>query len=676
MSQDDNRLTKKNKLDELNRSLELLNSIQDNAAHAIISGSVDGTITSFNRKAEQMLGYQAIELVGKQTPAIFHDLDEVISRSKEFSKKLGYEVEAGYETFICHSKMNLKNEFEWTYIHKDGKKFPVLLSITAIRDNESAIIGYLGIAQDLSEQKILQNELVKKNNELELAQAIAKMGSWSFDVNEGRIIWSKQMFEIFPEDIHKGEPAFEAHKKTIHPKDVSFWEETVSACMNDGAPYVMRFRTYKKENPQEVVWVEARGQGVVENGKVSSISGTCQDITIHVLREEELESKAEALKKAEHAKSEFLANMSHEIRTPMNGIIGMLDILGDTELTMAQKDMLNTIAISSDALLGIISDVLDLSKIESGKLDLEKVSFNVNQLLENTSRLMQERASANGTTIQLVPIDQEPLWYIGDEGRIRQILVNFISNAVKFTVNGRVKIGCKLLAGSTDAARLKFYVEDNGIGIQEEHKQKLFHAFEQADSSITRKYGGTGLGLSICAKLASLMGGRVGCESNLGEGSTFYFELNLKKGPEIAATIKEKHSSELLAKTCPHKILLAEDNVINQKVAVMILEKLGYECDIANNGLEVLEIIKEKSIDHYSIILMDVQMPEMDGVSTTQKILEIWGDRAPNIIALTANAFNTDKENCLNAGMIDYLSKPLKVQSLREILVKHSQKKK
>jgi PAS domain S-box-containing protein len=659
-------------VEELNKDLHFLKSIQDNAAHAIISTKIDGTITSFNRKAEELLGYKAEDLIGKESPAVFHDLDEVVQRTEQFSKKLDLKIEPGFATFICHTEKGLKNEFEWTYVHKKGSRFPVWLSITDIKDNNGEVIGYLGIAQDLTEQKLLEKKLTKKNKELELAQSIAKIGSWRFDVRKGQIQWSEGMYQIFPEKIEDGEPDFEKHKSTIHPEDVKHWESVVGQCLQDGMPYRMQFRTHKIDKKDEVVWVEARGRGKLVKDKVVSLSGTCQDITETVLKNEELRLHADALEKAEQAKSEFLANMSHEIRTPMNGVIGMLELLSETKLSETQKEMLDAIMISSESLLNILSDILDISKINAGKLDLETVSFDLSQMLEDVCYLMSAKAQENNTTLEKNISSSEEYWFKGDVTRIRQVIINFVSNAIKFTENGKVEIGLEVEESIGPNAKLRIYVKDNGIGISPDKQKNLFAAFEQADSSITRKFGGTGLGLSICSKLARAMGGKVLLESKVGEGSIFYFEIELEKTEKSIGKIKTKNSDAGFATRYPHNIILAEDNKVNQKVASMVLEKIGYRCDLAENGLEVLKLIKDKPLGHYTVVLMDLQMPTMDGLTATKKIIKNCGDKSPDIIALTANAFAADKEKCLAAGMIDYLSKPLRKEQLKEKLALYS----
>lgn len=782
---------------KLSESYTYLKSIQDNASHAIIATNTEGIITNFNKKAEELLGYKREEFIGKESPAKFHELDEVIERSKIFGEILGRKIKPGFETFICLSQEGLRNTFEWTYIHKNGDQIPVLLSITTIKNDEGEITGFLGLAQDLREQKNLEVEFKKRNDDLELAQSIAKVGSWSYDLNTGKISWSKEMFNIFPEDIEKGEPDFIRHRSTIHPADVDHWQEVVNKCLENGEAYVMAFRTHKKNDPNAIVWVEARGQGHFVDGKIVSLSGTCQDITEARLRDQELKlilesnefgiwkfnpitnelhwdesmyslfgikkkdfsgaydawvstlhpegaEKAQedfqkalngkgnfegsfqiitskgkvkhigaranidrdnegnplfamginwdqtkekvvheklklhakqlevaeiAAKKAEKAKSEFLANMSHEIRTPMNGIIGMLELLNETSLTDQQKEMFETVTSSSQALMGLLSDILDISKIEAGKLIITEEDFSLNKVLKELNSLMMARAQMKGNQLRLVtPLEDH--WVKGDQTRVRQIMTNFLSNAVKFTSEGEITFGFEVDANDT----YLLFVRDTGIGIKKENQQKLFEAFVQADPSITRKFGGTGLGLAICAKLANLLRGRVYFESEEGKGTTFFFETSFKKtSTKVNPNFTEEKRSEL-AKKYPHTILVVEDNPINQKVVKMTLEKYGYGCDLAGNGEVALEILTLKGPEHYSLIFMDMQMPVMDGITATRKIRQKFKnhDTLP-IIALTANAFESDKKDCLEAGMNGYLSKPLRKNDLVDILVKYSE---
>jgi signal transduction histidine kinase/CheY-like chemotaxis protein len=644
-------------------SFNFLKSIQDNASHAIISTTTTGIITSFNRKAEELLGYSAEELIEKETPAIFHEIGEVVQRTKDFSAKFGEQFEPGFKTFVIHCDKGLKNEFEWTYFTKDKRKVPVLLSITPIKNNNGDTTGYLGLAKDITQRVHLERELQERNDQLELAQSISRLGSWSFDVQSGQITWSKEMFNIFPENENDGPPSFEKHKASIHPDDVDYWQQIVGQCIEDGQPYKIVFRTHKKESKNEVVWVEARGEGIVVDGEVKTLSGTCQDIT-----EEKI--ILENLKKAERTKSEFLANMSHEIRTPMNGMIGMLDLLLETELTKEQKEMLETIMGSSQTLLSLLSDILDISKIEAGKLSLENKSFNLKKCFQNISSLMAAKAKENETVLELDFDPSIPEYFLGDVLRINQILLNLMSNAIKFTEKGKVTLGLKVLNQKEDDFSLRLFVRDTGVGIEKDNQGHIFQAFVQADSSITKKFGGTGLGLAISKNLAQLMGGDLHFSSVEGQGSEFFLDISLKS-INAKESLENKANKEINSRSTLSKIkrvLLVEDNPINQKVAIMTLKKLGLETEVAHNGQEAIEKLGSKGIEFFDLILMDMQMPILDGLSATKIILEKWKDLAPPIVALTANAFDSDKEACLKTGMTNYLSKPLRKDKLKEMI--------
>ncbi len=401
------------------------------------------------------------------------------------------------------------------------------------------------------------------------------------------------------------------------------------------------------------------------------------DSQTHLLKinEDKLKAALEKSNEAIRVKSEFLANMSHEIRTPMNGVLGMVQLLSETELNSKQEDMVDLIKKSGDSLMIILNDILDLSKIESGNIEFENVSFNLKLCVEETLSLFRHEASRKGIGIHFESLGNSDLWFCGDITRIKQILINLISNAVKFTENGSVTIKLDLKEIDSNSSIISIHVQDTGIGIADENKKDLFSKFSQADSSITRKFGGTGLGLSISSKLANLMGGAISFSSTAGTGSTFTFEISLEKGIESEITEKSSliNKDENLSSLYPHKILVVEDNLINQKLITMMLAKFGYSCDLASNGIESLETLNNNT---YSLILMDMQMPEMDGVTATSKIIAKYGQDAPPIISVTANAFVDDIEKCKKAGMVDLLLKPISKDKLKEILVRYSSYKK
>ncbi|MCF7789429.1 MAG: response regulator [Prosthecobacter sp.] len=513
-------------------------------------------------------------------------------------------------------------------------------------------------------------ELAESEERFALAVRGTNDGIWDWDIRSGKVFFSPPWKSMIGYEDDELENVFATFETQLHPED----HDRVMATLNDylagSIPrYAVEFRFRHKDGSWR--WILARGRALRdEQGAPYRMAGSHTDVTERKHDEEELRKArqaAESANSANSAKSAFLANMSHEIRTPMNGVIGMSELLLGTGLNETQREYLEMLKLSADSLLELLNDILDFSKIEAGRMELDAHEFDLSEVVTEISQAMGIRAFQKRLVFLHHIAPEVPVRLIGDDGRLRQILVNLIGNAIKFTHKGGVTIEVSLESETADRVTLHFKINDTGIGIASEMRESIFEAFTQAEHSTSRRYGGTGLGLAICHDLVALMQGRIWVESQPGEGSTFHFTAAFGRTSGISIKPKSPRFKPVVTAHSSMKVLIVEDGHVSQIVGARMLEKRGHVVTLASNGREAIDRCAKETFD---AILMDVHMPGINGYEATARIRQsekATGKHVP-IIAMTANAMKGDRERCIAAGMDDYIAKPLRSDALFQVV--------
>jgi PAS domain S-box-containing protein len=651
--------------DALLKAGALQNAIFNSANFSSIATDAKGVIQIFNVGAERMLGYTAAEVMNKITPADISDPQEVIARAKALSVELGTPITPGFEALVFKASRGIEDIYELTYFRKDGSRFPAVVSVTALRDDQSAIIGYLLIGTDNTARKQVEAERML------LDQRVRDQQFYTRSLIESNI---DALITTDPRGIIT---------------DVNKQMEALTGCTRDeliGAPFKDYFTNPERaeagiklvlgESKLRDYELTARARDGKEtvvsynattfhdrDRKLQGVFAAARDVT-------ERKRYEQSLQQANRAKSVFLANMSHEIRTPMNAILGFSQLmLRDQELTPRQCQYLGTINRSGEHLLALINDILEMSKIEAGRTTLNPSTFDLPVLLKDLEMMFRVRTDEKKLSFSVEIIGDVPQFIVTDINKLRQVFINVLGNAVKFTEQGGIGLSVRANREGASGPFLRVEIEDTGPGISADEQDKLFHHFEQTKTG-QQAGTGTGLGLAISREFVRLMGGEITVSSQVGKGSVFVIQLPLTEGEAQAVQAKEKPRQVLKLHpgqaTC--RVLIADDVEDNRQLLAQLLDPVGFEVRLAANGAEAVQEFEEW---RPHLILMDFRMPVMDGHEAIRRIRAMAGGEGPKIIAVTASAMDENRQELMAIGADDFISKPFREAELFQKIHAH-----
>lgn len=647
------------------RFSDLLGNVLNAATQvAVIATEVDGTITIFNQGAELLLGYRAEEMVGKQTPAILHLASEVEERGRQLSKRFGAIIQ-GFDVFVYRAReQQIAEKQTWTYVKKDGSLIQVSLIVTAMRDQQGKLTGYLGLATDITEQLSQQKALESMRDQMLITADVAQLGVWSWELSSNALHWNDQMYEIYaqPNSLKQSGLSYSHWYERVHPEDVQDTEASLLAAVRGEGVYEPVFRVVRPDGSVRIVQAGAQIERD-SSGNAIRVTGINLDITAQREFESQLRAAKEQADAANAAKSAFLANMSHEIRTPMNAVLGMLQLVQHTTLDNQQRDYIVKTESAAKSLLGLLNDILDFSKIEAGKLQLDAHPFDMEMLMRDLAVVMSGNLSAKPVEVVFNLAANMPRMVVADRLRLQQVLINLTGNALKFTQHGQVMLSVQVLSEHDDIVLLRIAVRDTGIGISPEQMQRIFTGFEQAESSTTRRFGGTGLGLAISRRLVEMMGGELKVESELGEGSTFWFDVEM--------ALAKEQATEAIPNLVNTRVLVVDDNPLTAQLLSHALSEVGCDVRQVNDGQQALAEIAQAQAEQrsYHAVLLDWRMPDMDGLQLAEAIHQQSEQAAPALVMISAYGREILTDGVQQHYHIaDYLSKPVTPTLLVETL--------